>query len=91
MPNKKLITDESVNAAREQAKITANDIVRSIQEPTKSGYISYPELIAILRHSLLQAINEMVNHRFGLPEISLKNLGLNKLHAELEALARRKE
>jgi uncharacterized Fe-S cluster-containing radical SAM superfamily enzyme len=51
--------------------------------------MTYPELIRILRYFLLKAIKEMVIYRFGMPALSLKELGLKELHSALEDLEKK--
>ena len=76
MSGDKLEIDESVDAIKKQANSTANDLIESLRGSVGCGYMTYPELIGILRHFLLQSINEMTKIRFGLPTLSLKELGL---------------
>lgn len=91
MPDEKLEIDESVDAIREQANSTANDLIESLRGSVGCGYMTYPELIRILRHFLLQSINEMTKIRFGLSTLSLKELGLKKLHNALEDLEKKEQ
>ena len=89
MPDDKLKIDESVDAIREQATITARNLIESLEGSIKSGYMTYPELVGILEDFLLQSINEMTKIRFGLPVLFLKELGLEKLHSTLEDLEKK--
>lgn len=91
MPDDELKIDESVNKAREQATVTANDLIESLRGSIGCGYMTYPELIRILRYFLLKTMNEMIIYRFGLPALSLKELGLKKLHNALEDLEKREQ
>lgn len=89
MPDDELNIDESVDAIRKEANITANDLIESLRGSVGCGYMTYPELIGILRYFLLQSINEMVKFRFGMPTLSLKEVGLKKLHSALEDLEKK--
>ena len=91
MPDDELDIDESVDAIREHANITAKNLIESLEGSIECGYMTYPELVGILRYFLLQSINEMVNSRFSLSKFSIENLGLKKLHNALEDLEKREQ
>ena len=91
MPEEKSEIDKSTNTSREQAKITAKKLIKSIEDSINNGYMSYPELIEILRHFLLQAMNEMVKYRFGMPTLSLKGTRFEKLYDALKDLEKKEQ
>ena len=91
MPDDELNIDESVDAIRKEANITARNLIESLEGSIKCGYMTYPELVGILRYFLLQSINEMVKLKFGMPILSLKEVGLKKLHSALEDLEKKEQ
>ncbi len=83
--------DELVINIRRQAEITAKDVVESLKGSIECGYMTYPELIGVLRHFLKQAIDEMRCYRPGMAVLSLKETGLENLYNALEDLERKEQ
>lgn len=83
---------EPVKKIMKQAEITAKDIIEDLKGSIECGYMTYPELIGILRYRLKQAINEMRHYRpENMPTLSLEKIGLKKLYDALEELERKEQ
>jgi len=80
----------TVKDIRKQAEITAKDVISLLGSSVDHGFMTYPELIRILRSSLKKAIDEMCIFR---PEdmlpLSLKEIGLENLYQALEEAKKR--
>lgn len=71
----------TVEDVRKQAEITSRDIISRLRESTEHGFMTYPELIRILRYSLKKAIDEMCIFRpDAMPPFSLEKIGLQNLY-----------
>jgi hypothetical protein len=81
----------SVEEIRKQAEITAKEIIERLKNSVEYGFMSYPELVRILRHSLKKTIEEMCLFRPGEePPLSLlKELGLEDLYQALEEIEKK--
>lgn len=82
---------EPVKKIMKQAEITARDIIEDLKGSIECGYMTYPELLGILRHRLKQAIDEMMHYREGIPTLSLEEIGLKKLYNALEKLEHKEQ
>lgn len=84
--------NESVIKIMKQAEITARDIIEDLKGSIGCGYMTYPELVGILRYRLKQAIDEMRHYRSeNMYTPSLKETGLKKLYDALEELERKEQ
>jgi hypothetical protein len=81
----------SVKEIRKQAEITAKEIIERLKNSVEHGFMTYPELVRILRHSLKKTIDEMCLFRAGEePPLSLlKKLGLKDLYEALEEIEKK--
>jgi hypothetical protein len=80
----------TVKDVRKQAEITAKDIIRQLKDSVEHGFMTYPELIRILRYSLKKVIDEMCLFRPGnTPPLTLKEIGLRNLYQALEEIEKK--
>jgi len=77
----------SVEDVRKQAEITAKRIMERLKSSIEHGFMTYPELIRILRYSLKTAIDEMCLLRpENMPLPSVGEVGLQDLYHVLEKI-----
>lgn len=76
---------------KEQAEITAKDAIRELQESLDHGFMTYPELIRILKFYLQKSIVEMRIFRPDNLPFSLKKVGLNKIYRALVKLEKKEK
>lgn len=84
---KKVMTVEEI---KKQADITAKEIIEQLKSSAEHGFMTYPELVRILRYSLKKTIDEMCLFRPGdIPPLSLKELELEDLYQALEEIEKK--
>jgi len=80
----------TVEEVKKQADITAKEIIERLKSSVEHRFITYPELVRILRRSLKKTIDEMCLFRPGdVPPLSLKGLGLEDLYQVLEEIEKK--
>jgi len=80
----------TVEEVKKQADITAKEIIERLKSSVEHGFMTYPELVGILRWSLKKTIDEMCVFRpGGVPFLSLKEIGLEDLYQELEKIEKK--
>ncbi len=81
----------TLHEVRKQAKRTAKDTIRQLQESIDHDFMSYPELIRILRFYLKKSIDEaeFIFRPENMPASSLRKVGLKKLYRVLEKMEKK--
>ena len=83
---KEMSVDEAVKVSIKQGESSTRDIIIKLQELIEHE-ATHLRLIATLRYSLKQVMDEMIAFRPDiLPKISLEKIGLKKLYEVLEAI-----
>ncbi|MDP3052512.1 MAG: hypothetical protein Q8N22_00985 [bacterium] len=84
----KAMTPEEI---MKQAEYTAQKAIKRLQESIDHGFMTYPELIEVLKSHLKKSIDEMIIFRPDNLPFSLKKIGLNKIYKALIEKEKREE
>jgi len=88
---KTIIKGLTLEEVRKQSEITAKDAIRQLQESIDHGFMTYPELIGILKFHLKKSMDEMRIFKPDNLTLSLKNVDLHGIYKSLDKLEKREE
>lgn len=91
MPDNKLNAEHTRITNNDLARMTATDLIESLQGSIESGYMTYPELIGILTYFFKKVIDEVTHNRLTVISFSKKEIGLEKLYNALVELELKEE